>query len=555
MSIKDAELRIKKLEAEIKQLKSCKRYGLVWEHKPENVVEQCKKELPVLEEMESRAILKDENKPTNLLIEGDNYHALSVLNYTHKGKIDVIYIDPPYNTGNEDFIYNDKFVDKEDAFRHSKWISFVEKRLKLAKSLLREAGLIFISIDDNEYANLKILCDGVFGEENFRASITIKGNPRGRDYGGVARMHDYLLIYSKSEISKINSIFDSEKIFPFEDSIGGYETRELRNRNVAFNIGNRPNLYYPFYINPIKEVDNGFLEISLERKRGWVELYPKESQGVKTVWRWGMPKSRNNLNVDIVAKKMRDGGYQIVEKYRKREKMARSIWDDKDVNTEKGTLLVKKILNKKTFGYPKPMEMIKRIVEMGSSSKKSIILDFFAGSGTTGHAVLDLNEQDGGYRQFILCTNNENNISTKICYPRIKNVIDGYADIDGIPSNLRYFKTSFVPKSDVSDDMRKILVRKSTDMICVKESAYDKKYDNKEYKIYMNKQYSVGILFNLDKIDDFKMKLQKVGLEAHIYVFSLSNDTFDSDFDDLEVGHSLIPIPESILEVYRKLFG
>src|SRR3989338_305938 len=159
----NSEIEILKIEVSRlkKELKKKKKYGLVWEEKPEEVIDMCKKKLPVLKEVKNKEIITDKNKPMNLLIEGDNYHALSVLNYTHAKKVDVIYIDPPYNTGNKDFIFNDRFVDKEDGYRHSKWLSFMEKRLKLAKNLLKDTGVIFISIDDNEFSQLKILCDEI----------------------------------------------------------------------------------------------------------------------------------------------------------------------------------------------------------------------------------------------------------------------------------------------------------------------------------------------------------------------------------------------------------
>ncbi|MCX8179110.1 MAG: site-specific DNA-methyltransferase, partial [Candidatus Aenigmarchaeota archaeon] len=178
---------------EIKRLKKRKKYGLIWEDKPEEVVELCKKKLPVLKEVKSKEIITDKNKPVNLLIEGDNYHALSVLNYTHAGKIDVIYIDPPYNTGNKDFIFNDHYVDKEDAYRHSKWLSFMERRLKLAKNLLKDTGVIFISIDDNEVAQLKILMDDsdLFGAHNFIAILPRKSGVAPRiDAKHISLEHD-----------------------------------------------------------------------------------------------------------------------------------------------------------------------------------------------------------------------------------------------------------------------------------------------------------------------------------------------------------------------------
>lgn len=321
-----------------------------------------------------------------------------------KGKVKCVYLDPPYNTG-KDFIFKDK-RHKRGECKHSGWLAFMLPRLKLARELLREDGVIFVSIDDNEQANLKLLMDEVFGEENCIGQITISGNPRGRDYGGIARMHDYLLVYTKSENVVINNLLDENKEFPYQDSKGGFETRELRNRNIAFNIGNRPNLYYPFYINPNSQDENGFYEISLEKQDDWIELLPKESQGIKTVWRWGRERSKQFLNIEIVGKKMQGEGWQIVDKYREKTRMARSIWNDKDVNTEKGTLAVKELLNGKYFDFPKPVEMIKRIIEMGTQPE-DIVLDFFAGSGTTGQAVMELNHEEiakgkDGTRKFIL---------------------------------------------------------------------------------------------------------------------------------------------------------
>jgi len=368
-------------------------------------------------------------KSKNIFIEGENLEVLKILQRSYYGKIKMIYIDPPYNTGNDSFIYPDDysetkeeymlrtgrkdesgFVNKEALFKknirenghyHSAWLSMMYPRIHLARNLLTEDGSIFVSIDDNEMANLKLLMDEIFGEENFLGTITVMGNPRGRDYGGIAKMHDYLLVYSKSHQTDLNNLNQPNKEFDYEDSLGGFDIRELRNRNIAFNSENRPNLYYPFYINPKKELDNGFLEISLAQKKGWKELYPKESQGFKTVWRWARPLAQKNLNVSIVGKEMNDGGYQIVEKYREKTKMARSIWLDKDVNTEKGTLTIKDLFKKKIFSFPKPVGLIKRCIEMGTSDN-DIVLDFFSGSGTTAEAVIELNEENVGNRQFIL---------------------------------------------------------------------------------------------------------------------------------------------------------
>ena len=361
----------------------------------------------------------------NLYIEGDNLEVLKLLQETYLGKVKMIYIDPPYNTGN-DFVYEDDFAQSADEYMgnsgqydeegnrmvtntesngrfHTDWLNMIYSRLRISKDLLAANGVVFVSLDDNESANMKKICDEVFGAVNFIGQITVVGNPRGRDYGGVARMHDYLFVYKKSSEAVINLIEDSENSFKMFDSLGGFELRELRNRNIKFNKDNRPNLYYPFYINPLSEDEHGLHEISLEQKDGWIELYPLESQGVNTVWRWGKPKSQENLNINIKAKPMRNGSYMIVEKYREGRMMARSVWWDKDANTEKGTLLVKDLMDGKVFDYPKPVELLMRTIEMGTDFDESAyVLDFFSGSGTTAHAVMQLNAKDGGNRKFIM---------------------------------------------------------------------------------------------------------------------------------------------------------
>lgn len=373
----------------------------------------------------------DFDNTENLYIEGDNLEVLKLLHETYLGKIKMIYIDPPYNTGS-DLIYNDDFsgayqeyvrnsgqydeqgnrlVENSDGSGryHTDWLNMIYPRLKIARDLLSDDGVIFISLDDNELVNMKKICDEIFSLGNFVGQITVVGNPRGRDYGGVARMHDYVLVYKKSSLASLNLIEDSENDFKMFDDLGGFELRELRNRNVKFNKENRPNLYYPFYINPNEKDEYDLHTISVEPVSGWIELYPLESQGINTVWRWGKAKSIENLNINIKAKPMKNGSYMIVEKYRESKMMARSVWWDKDTNTEKGTLLVKEMLDGKVFDYPKPVEMLMRMCEMGAeSNSEDIVLDFFSGSGTMAHAVMQLNAKDSGNRKFIMVQIPEN---------------------------------------------------------------------------------------------------------------------------------------------------
>ena len=371
----------------------------------------------------------------NLILHGDNLKALKALLPNYAGKVKCIYIDPPYNTGNENWVYNDNVsspmikewlgsvVDREDLTRHDKWLCMMTPRLKLLRELLSEDGAIFISCDDNEQHNLRCLLDEIFGEDRFVSSSILITNRGGRDYGGIAIQHEYVLIYSKTDEFGLNLIEEKNKKFQYEDEIGGFNLMELRNRNIKFNENNRPNLVYPFYVNPNNPDKNGLLEISLEDKEGFIKVLPTKSQGVQTVWRWGKEeKSRHNLNKEIFGKINQNGGYMIVQKYRKTVKMQRSVWDEKEFVNERGTETLKEIFEKNYFDYPKSVFTIKRILEL-ATDKDSIVLDSFAGSGTTAHAVLELNKEDGGNRQFILVE--QEDYANTITAERVRRVING----------------------------------------------------------------------------------------------------------------------------------
>jgi|LSQX01.2.fsa_nt_gb adenine-specific DNA-methyltransferase len=347
----------------------------------------------------------------NLIIKGNNLLALTSLLKRYEGKVKCIYIDPPYNTGSDSFKYN-------DSFNHSSWLTFVQNRLSYARKLLQKNGVIFVHCDNHEQAYLKCMLDGIFGRDCFIETITVVNNPRGRDYGGIANMHEFIHVYAKNASQyELYRIKDKSKQFPYEDEIGGYEVRELRNRNTAFNDQNRPNLCYPFYVNPSREIDNGFLEVSIEPKEGFVEVYPAKSMGIQTVWRWSKEKSYENLNVNIVGKAMQEAGrYMIVEKYRDDTQMARSVWWDKEVNSERGTVHLRELFGKKVFSYPKPEELLLRILSI-SLQKGDIILDFFLGSGTTAAVAHKMGFQYIGVEQM-------DYINT-VTVPRLQKVIDG----------------------------------------------------------------------------------------------------------------------------------
>lgn len=292
----------------------------------------------------------------------------------------------------------------------------MENRLHLSKVLSSDAGAIFTSIDDNEQANLKFLCDEIFGANNFFANITLVANLSGRDYGGVARMHEYILLYRNSSALSLNLIDDEDVKFKMFDKLGGFELRELRNRNVRFNVDNRPNLYYPFYIDTANVDANGLHRISLEPVAGW---------------RWGKDKSAANLNVNVMAKPMYNDRWMIVEKYREERKMARSVWAEKEFRNEAGTLLLKEIFDCKSFDYPKSLATLERILQMATGTDSIVII--LQGRQLQGNAVINLNREDGGNRKYILVEMGE--YFETVTKPRMQKVIYSADWKNGKPQN------------------------------------------------------------------------------------------------------------------------
>jgi len=554
---------------EVNKLKKRKKYGIVWEEKAEKVAKFCKEKLPVLEEIKSKEIKKDDKKPVNILIEGDNYHALSVLNYTHRGVIDVIYIDPPYNTGNKSWTYNNDYVEKEDSWRHSKWLSFMSKRLYLAKNLLKQSGIIIVTIDDYEIGPLRLLMDEIFGEQNRLGLVTIMHNPRGRsDDKFFATSHEYALFYGKnSKFTKTNKLTltdEQAEQFHFEDEISRYRLLPFKRTGSNSTPKERPNLYYPIYYN---EKQN---EISFEQKKGFDEILPMDSNGGKRVWRWGKESLLERFKTEIVIKKIAAKKYSVFTKDRIKEgRRPKTVWvNPKYDASSHGTILVQKILNKvKAFDYPKSLFAVCDCLEIAAKDKKNaIILDFFAGSGTTGHAVLEINERFGGDRKFILCTNNEDNngtgtkIAEDVCYPRIKNVLDGYLKkskgklIYNLPGGLKYYKTEFVD-AEQTDINKKKLVDKSTEMLCLKEDCFDLVKKGKFYQIFTNSRgKNLGIIYEDEGIEPFKKELRKINKKFVVYVFSLDESAREEEFEGVSDLVGLKPIPAVILNVYKRIF-
>lgn len=304
--------------------------------------------------------------------------------------------------------------------------------------------MIFVSIDDNELYSLKFLCDEIFGADNYISTIAVIVKPEGRRYGAFAKTHEYILVYANN-IDKIalNEIEVEGAKYKYYDELGGFNLKGLRNRNVqAFNSINRPNLRYPFYVDIKNPNNDGLCSVSTEPKDGFVEVWASTVDGLESVWRWGKETATIKIN-QLVAYKGKDNEIRIFQKERKLTQTPKTIWDKKEFISQKGTKEIQLLLGKGKFDFPKPLELISKIERIGTNTE-SIVLDFFAGSGTTGHAVMKLNAEDGGNRKFILCTNNENNICRDVTYERIKRVIDK----ENYAASLKYYKVEYVPISD-----------------------------------------------------------------------------------------------------------
>ena len=362
---------------------------------------------------------KNWNDTENLYIEGDNLEVLKQLQKTYYGRIKMIYIDPPYNTGN-DFVYNDNFLCGIDNYKvqtnqelksnpetngrfHTDWLNMMYPRLILAKNLLREDGVIFISIDDNEFDNLKKITDEIFGENNYLGTFVINSTPNARDYGHIGKMQEFCLFYGKNSISTItNMLPDEGKTYKYSDDTSGFNIHPLYNSNEAFTDKNRPNLYYPFYVYLDKPISKEFYEIGLEKRENSIEVYPPKSlkNNVQFVWRWGKEKAQAYMNKEIVGYKLGDE-YRIVQKMRHDKKIIRSLLLDKKYSSRRGTAEVEKILGEKIFSFPKPMELLYDFIKIGTN-ENDIILDFFSGSATTAHATMQINYEDNLKRKYIM---------------------------------------------------------------------------------------------------------------------------------------------------------
>ena len=563
-------------------LRQHKKYGLVWEDKPEDVEERLREELPVLKEVKERALISDQpDAPNHILIEGDNLEALTALSYTHEGKIDVIYIDPPYNTGNKDFVYNDSYVDTEDSYRHSKWLSFMSKRLRIAKRLLSDKGVIFISIDDNEQAGLKMLCDEVFGQNNFVAQFIWRGGKRNlAKY--VSTSHEYMLFYAKnlshcSELgvnwkekkNGLDEIYKTVKECLKQSSGDCVAATKLLKAWFKALPANHPSKDHEHYCNidsvgvycmdNVSRVGGGKYSVVSPKtgslieppSRGWT--YGNEADFWEA-YKQGKIEFTDNDTLPVFKRYLKDNETQLLETV---------FYKDRRSSSKR----LKELMGSDVFQFPKDEEIICHFLEV-FSLPKSTILDFFAGSGTTLHATMLLNAEDDGHRNCILVTNNENGICEQVTYERNKRVIEGYTTpkgqaVEGLSNNnLRYYRTNFISRERTQRNMR-ALVNAATDLLCIKENLYKEKpsLGTLKLKPQLARYFSDGqkhmlVVYREEVVNELVEAIKPLELGSSIlkiYIFSPGRYAFDDDFYEVQNKVQLVALPAAIYDAYQRV--
>lgn len=558
--IRELEKEIARLHAQIKE----QRYGLTWLDVPEAFEADSENKIPILEEVEEKAIdvpcrdaARHVSTEPHIIIEGDNYHALTCLNYTHRGKIDVIYIDPPYNTGSDGFTYKDKRilkefpdgspVPKEHPLRHSYWLSFMSKRLELAKNLLSDNGVIFISIDDNEQANLKLLCDKVFGEENYLNTIIWNKNSTTvmLNKEGFSSNTEYVMLYKKGKSIQLQNNPISDKLAKSYNKDDNDGRGRYGSVHLYTNTNNNK-------LVALKMPDGSYFEAKWQVTQETFDQYVKDGLVFKTPTGWRKKIYLSNCKGSVPV----------------------TLLEQDTVGTTKtGTSELQNIFETTPFAYPKPTTLIKYLIDR-YPIKNATILDFFAGSGTTLHATMKLNAEDGGNRQCILVQQREgeNNICENVTYERNRRVMCGYTNakgeqVEGLGGRLKYYRTAFVGKNasrTATDADRVELSLKAGYLLALGENTLEGICHTESYQIFAdgeNPQKYTAIFFteNYAKLPDFVAEIEQLRanaatpVEFAVYIFCWGQpDVFEGEFNSLR-GISLKAIPQPILDVYKSI--
>lgn len=495
-----------------------KKYGLIWEEHEERVDKELETQIPTFEEIKEKEIVSNPDEQFNFLLEGDNLHSLYLLEKTHKGKIDVIYIDPPYNTSNKDFVYNDEMIGSDDGYRHSKWLSFMNRRLSIASDLLSERGIIFISIDDNEYSQLKLTCDSIFGEENYISTLHWKKKKQPSYlHGQVAGVMEYILIYSKNRnnIDKLSLSTPTDSNTRVDNANNQISQRTIK-KGIRVKLPDNVSVIKAgVYKNKTMEteyLDDVYIQNGITQNEFRAKVRFRDSQ--ERIDKFC------EAGVLFITKNYGFRRDKLEEELQKKKAITDLIidWgDNQDSDSE-----LREMFGEKVFSYPKPKSLIKNIIK-STGYTDCTILDFFAGSGTTGHAVAELNSEDNGNRQFILCTNNENNICETITYERIKSVINGYGKNQPIKSNLKYYRCTYIPRlNNEIENLHNNLLINIKNLIQLENGV---EVDDNKIRVYLNEEELDNFSINQKELDT----CEKVYISSDILLTSEQETIFKNN--------------------------
>lgn len=571
----------------IYSLKQDKKFGLLWEDSTEDAVEKMRSSIPLIQEDQSKHIGSSAtDAPDHIIIEGDNLYALTALTYSHENKINVIYIDPPYNTGARDWRYNNEFVDENDTYRHSKWLSWINRRIRIAKRLLTDTGVIVVTIDDYEIAPLRMLMDEIFGIENYLGTIVIRNNPSGRStVRGLSVNHEYALLYSKTQNAVLGHMphnDDQKSRYGEKDSIGYYEWENFRKNGTDSDRKDRPKQFYPLCVErntnklrvPTIQWDEdtksyNILESISDRE---IIVWPCTSDGTEKVWKYGLERTRTIVD-EILVKQTKSGIELYRKKYLNTEgSLPRTWWDKPEYSArDNGTRTLTNIFGPtKVFDFPKAPEAVKDALIAANLKKDGIVLDFFGGSGTTLHATMMMNEEDGGHRQCILVSNNENNICEEVTYERNRRIIEGYTmpsgkKVEPLSNNsLRYFRTIFADRHNTHQSKKQAMLM-STDLIRVKEGCFEEMthfgglslsgkanllryFTNDSKKVLLVYEPRV-IPFLIEEIKQIPTSKD----EIKIFIFADGSYPYTEDFKDVLDKVTLIAMPFAIAQSMKQV--
>ena len=597
-------------------------FGINFQDKPEEVTKILEENYLTIKEVEDNEIISDPSLPINYIIEGDNFYSLNLLKFTHKRSFDLIYIDPPYNRPGQKFKYNNEFIDSEDPWYHSSWLSFMNHRLKIAKELLKDDGVFICAIDEKEQEALGLLLQKIFSKNQYEIEIIInQHNKRGKQGKGISFTHEYhYFVYPK----------DGKKyIFPQEVAEEEREYGHLRQWGSE-SMRDDPNVpgkkgFYPIYIKDNKVIKageplpDGAKEPAPneEAENGMIKVWPIDKNNVARKWAIGRNsvKERNQKGLLIVTKNSKSNLYEI--KHAPETTPVKSLWYDKkyDANVF-GTKLLTQVLGKKIEDmYPKSIYTLEECIKITLKDKKEAkVLDFFAGSGTTGHAVLNINKLDNGIRSFVMCTNNEDKIAEEVCYPRTKNVIKGYKfkgtikkelftkdldykdfennekllkeinnliksnekkydkikkiiennclriigekkvekKTDPIEANLKYFKIDEDNFISKTNNDLKNIFKEIKDIILFKNETYDEVKTCKDFEIYENDKNTSSLLFNHLETKKLIDEIRKIKKAHKIYIFSVGERDFSNEFKSLNGSdYEIKNMPNEFIKTYN----